>query len=167
MVHFQALFSLLGIHQKGQSKLGRTNKQTTAIILELLLGLHTLYYLSHSRRLNLSRASWHDHQLQKQDVIILETCPLLSSDYTVDKSRTLFIYHGNFCNSNFHNVVQKSYLKWQFFLFLWWQIKIWGFFLKSNGKCTHSNRCVFAVSLVDLVILNFCHWQICNNYKNV
>ena len=102
-----------GNHQKGQSKLERTNKET--IILEIWLGLHTLYYLSHSRRLNLSRASWHDHQLQKQDVIILETCPLLSSDYTVDKSRTLFIYHGNFCNSNFHNVVQKSYLKWQFF----------------------------------------------------
>ena len=27
MVHFQALFSLLGNQQKGQSKLGRTNKQ--------------------------------------------------------------------------------------------------------------------------------------------
>ena len=100
MVHFQALFSLLRNHQKGQSK------QTTAIIKKLWLGLGTLYYLSQSRRLNLSRASWHDHQLQKQDVIILETCPLLSSDYTVDKSRNLFFYYGNFCNSNFHNVVQ-------------------------------------------------------------
>ena len=93
-------------HQKGQSKLERTNKET--IILEIWLGLHTLYYLSHSRRLNLSRASWHDHQLQKQDVIILETCPLLSSDYTVDKSRTLFFYYSNFCNGKFSHLQESK-----------------------------------------------------------
>ena len=39
-------------------------------------------------------------------MIILETCPLLSSDYTVDKSRNLFFYYGNFCNCNFHSVFQ-------------------------------------------------------------
>ena len=46
--------------------------------------------------------------------------------------RTLFLFYG-----------QKSYLKWQFFLFLWWQIEITGIFFQSNDKCTHSKRCVF------------------------